>query len=343
MRRRPILLTLTALSLGGAPCALAPRLAAAQTEEELAAARRLFTDALAEEQAGRFTSALEKFQRVQRLRDTVRVRYRIASCLEGMGALTEASAAYRATVELGAGEPNELDVVRAAKERLADVEARTPRLRIVRSDGSAEGGAAVRVDGRSLPEGALSASLPLDPGTHTIEASLPGAPPFETRITLSEGAQMSLVVPVGARDPGGERPAGEDDRAGSKAGSANRTVAVIVGGAGVAFLAAAGITLAMRESDIAKLEGACPGGACPPDRRDELSSVHARAKLEGPLAAVFGGVGLAATAVGVVWLVAQASEPSEERPRAATKPASRSRLGGGALPGGGYLTLERTF
>ena len=185
----------------------------------------------------------------------------------------------------------------------------------------------MRVDGRLLPKGSSGAPLPVDPGSHEITATTPGTAPFQTRIAMTEGARVSVVIPLDSEPrPAARRP--------------DRTGAFVATGAGIALLAAAGVTLALRESDIGTLNDACPGGACPVDRRDELSSLHSRAKLEGPLAAVFGGVGLVSLGVGVYLLITQTR--SESAP-AAARPSLWPKLTGGAAPGGGHLSLERAF
>src|SRR5262245_59086014 len=102
-------------------CALAAP-AAAQTTEELAAARRLFAEALKDEEQQHFDLALGKFQRVQKVRDTAPIRYRIGTCYEGLGRLRQAALAYQATIAIG--QPKDREVVRVARSRLASVDRR---------------------------------------------------------------------------------------------------------------------------------------------------------------------------------------------------------------------------
>ena len=67
--------------------------ALAQSAEELAAARKLCTEALLDERDQRYEIALAKFQRVRDVKDTAAVRYRIGACQEGLGKLRDAAAA----------------------------------------------------------------------------------------------------------------------------------------------------------------------------------------------------------------------------------------------------------
>src|SRR4051812_3669691 len=68
----------------------------AQTPEELQQARELFQEAYKDEQERRFSEALEKFQRVARVKESAAVRYRIAAVLEGAGRIREARDSFRA-------------------------------------------------------------------------------------------------------------------------------------------------------------------------------------------------------------------------------------------------------
>src|SRR5258708_19910802 len=74
-----------------------------QGDDDLDAARKLFREAVADEDAKRYETALEKFRRVDAQKDTANVRYRIATCLEALGHRAEALANYDAVVRLGDG------------------------------------------------------------------------------------------------------------------------------------------------------------------------------------------------------------------------------------------------
>jgi len=68
----------------------------AQSPEELKAARELFQEAFKDEQEKRYADALEKFQRVAKVKESASVRYRMATVLAAMGRLREARDMYRA-------------------------------------------------------------------------------------------------------------------------------------------------------------------------------------------------------------------------------------------------------
>ena len=63
--------------------------------DPLAPARALFAQALRDQEAQRFSEALEKFQRVRAVRDTASIEYRIGACFEGLGQRPPAFVARR--------------------------------------------------------------------------------------------------------------------------------------------------------------------------------------------------------------------------------------------------------
>src|SRR5262245_57465062 len=100
--------------------AVAPA-AQAQTGEELAAARKLFAEALRDQDAKNFAAALEKYQRVRQVKDTAPIRYRIGTCEEALKHWRNAARAYEAAIALGRASPPEPEIVRGARERLGYV------------------------------------------------------------------------------------------------------------------------------------------------------------------------------------------------------------------------------
>src|SRR5258706_8052107 len=164
-----------------------------QGDDDLDAARKLFREAVADEDAKRYETALEKFRRVDAQKDTANVRYRIATCLEALGHRAEALANYDAVVRLGNDDKTSADAVRVATARVAQLDPLVPRLSIL-LPASAPSGTVVSVDDVPVDGSALSAPMALDPGHHSIAATAPGAVPFRTGVTLAEGARVSISV-----------------------------------------------------------------------------------------------------------------------------------------------------
>jgi hypothetical protein len=287
-----------------------------QTEEDLTSARKLFAEAVADEEAKRYDTALEKFRRVAAVRDTANVRYRIATCLEALGRRAEALTSYEAAQRLGAGDRSSAEVARAAGEHATQLDRVVPRLSIVLPPG-APAGTEVRVDDTVVDPASLGQPLPLDAGRHTIAATAPGDLPFRTAVTLPEGGRLSIGVtlePIPAVTPeGSARATGSGappppppplPPAESHGPPAGAWVAFGVGGA---LAAGSVISLALRQVNLTTLTHDCgppnsSGYDCPSSLGGEVHSAHDAAAIEGPL-----GIGLAvgaAVSLGFgVWLL----------------------------------------
>src|SRR5579863_3165041 len=93
MRKLTVLLALCAASLGASAPAFAQ-----VTEAERAAARQLFKEGDELQRAGKFTEALDKFQRAQEVFSAPTNVLRIAECEAALGHLVVSAESYRALV-----------------------------------------------------------------------------------------------------------------------------------------------------------------------------------------------------------------------------------------------------
>lgn len=335
----------------------APRVHA-QTADELKAARELFQEAYKDEQEKRLEAALEKFQRVAKVRESASVRYRIASVLESLGRLREARDAFRA---LANAKPtlaaNEQEVAASAEERANALDKKVPTL-TVQVDGAPPADFKLTVDGKDVPPEQRSAPLPLDPGEHVVSASGTGMRPFESRVRLSEGGGVALTVPVsgaaasqgggttGGTGQGSGQGTGQVADPGAGGGSSGKTLGIVGLAAGGALVVTSVVLLAVREGDISDLQTACPNGRCPRSRQTELESTRDQAKLFGPLGVTLGVVGVAAAGFGAYMLLRGGSESSTPAPSASPPPAAsgvRVRFSAGATPGGAAVGAIGTF
>jgi hypothetical protein len=315
----------------------------AQTEEELASARRLFTEAVTDQDARRYDSALEKFRRVAAVRNTANVRYRIASCLDALGRLAEAMGDYEQAARLGETDRSAVDAVRAASTRAAQLDRIVPRLVLVLPP-DAPPQTEVRVDDVLVGAADLRDALPLDPGHHTIVATAPGDAPFRAGVTLPEGGRVSISVTLEpAAPPGPEPPAppqaasttvatsplAPPDRTTGRHAPAGAWVAMGLGGA---LAVGSVVSFVLRASNLSTMNRDCTtagaGLSCPQSRQAEVSSARNAAQVEGPL-----GIGLAASAVVAaglgVWLWTTASGDLRVTP--VVTPTGATLVVGGAL------------
>jgi uncharacterized RDD family membrane protein YckC len=193
--RRAAFFVATSLALA-APLARAaePTHAAtpAPTPAQIQAARDLFASATKDEEAQRWADALDKLHRVADVKLTASVRYHTAFCEEKLGQSATALAHYTEARDAAEREHNK-DVLELLKPPfLADLRARVPTLTIeVPPDAT---GAEVTLDGQPHPQGSWSTAVPLDPGTHRIEAHAPDREPFARELTLHEREVTVLDV-----------------------------------------------------------------------------------------------------------------------------------------------------
>jgi hypothetical protein len=298
--------------------------ARAQSEAELSAARQLFADALADEQAGRHAAALDKFQRVQAVRDTQAVRYRIATCLEALGGLKAALAAYTSASIAGAGGAESAGIARASRDKVDALSKRVARVTVT-LPARAPADAVVKIDAETVPANMVGTPIVVDPGAHEVTVTAAGSVPFHSRVTLAEGAQGTVEAtftpapPVAPPSPPPaalpSQPGGAPEATPPSApeavpgptppppGSSRKTAGTLLVAGGGALVVAGTVILLLRHSDIQSLDAACPNGVCPRSRQSELQATHDRAVVEGPLGVGLGAAGIVAAGIGVYFLV----------------------------------------
>jgi len=275
---------------------IVPRIGLALSGEgvdpDVEAARKLFTEAYADEKAGHCPEALEKYKRVQAVKDTPNIRFRIGSCSEATNQLRAAMQAYDGTVRLGRGDPQFKDVVQEAQKKLDALTPKMGRLNIQNPEH-----ASVRVDEQPVADGE---PVWVEPGMHGVSATAPGKKPFHTDVSVKEQATSDVAIamePEVVVQPPPPLPPPPPPS----------PVPKIVGwslvGLGAALGIGAGVSIIVRETAIASINDACKTG-CPVARMAELQGTRDRALVAGPLAAVLAGAGGACVATGVILLLA---------------------------------------
>ncbi|MFO0662479.1 MAG: hypothetical protein U0174_00930 [Polyangiaceae bacterium] len=274
----------------------------AQTPDELQAARQLFSDAVLDEEKGKHAVALEKYRRVQAVRDTATVRYRIGACLESMGRLREAAVEYDAAA--AKAEPGQREVATSATQKAAAARQRMPEL-VVDVE---EKDATVRLDDQVLGASRVGVPQKVNPGKHVIDADAPGLPHFRAELEVRESSRARLrvsfakgaaVAPGSSSATDTSSPPGARDDEGSTqrtAGWVTLAAGVTVGLTGIGFLIA-------REGEISSINESCPAGVCPASLRDTITGQQSRARTFGPLGFTFVAGGIAAAGVGAYLLL----------------------------------------
>jgi hypothetical protein len=173
---------------------------AAPTDDELQAARDLFSQAERDEDANHWQDAIDKLGRVAQVKLTAGVRYHVALCEERLGRLATALQAYL-TAEDQAAHTDAQDVLRLVGTQLTSLMPRVPRLALQVAPNLPD--ATVTLDGATVEHTRLGGAFPIDPGIHRIEARAPGRAPTTVALTIQEGdvtfLRMSLL-PLAAAD-----------------------------------------------------------------------------------------------------------------------------------------------
>ncbi len=293
--------------------------ARAQSKAELAKARQLYSQGVTQEAAGDWTGALATFQQVSRIKLTPQVRFHIARSKEHLGRLNEALGGYRLAEyeaqQAGDTASGILDQIQTAQKAL---EKRIPKLVIERGKGA--DAIKIELDGVVVGPSQIGHPVNVDPGPHELVGALPTGETFKKTVNAEEGKTLDVVldVPEALRGKaaaaakasskpapdasGGEAPAPEPDHAAHVA-SGGSAAPWIIGGVGVASLAASGVFYILRNNAKKKLDDGCIGDKCP----NTLQSTQDAGQRYATLTGVALGVGAVGLGVAAVWLLTGSS------------------------------------
>jgi hypothetical protein len=174
---------------------------AAGGDETLAAGLKKFDDGRKAFEAGQFEDALNAFNASMQLLASPNTRFYIGRCYKALGKIASAYtelklAAREAQDRLSAsGEKRYASTRDAANDEAAQLEAKVPRL-IVAVPSNAPPDFIVKVSGKELPRAAWGIASETDPGPIVVEATGSRLVPFQKTLTLAEGAQERVDVPL---------------------------------------------------------------------------------------------------------------------------------------------------
>lgn len=275
---------------------------AAPTKKELAKARAQFQQATELEQAGNYTQALETFREVGQVKMTPQVRYHIGFCEEKLGKLLTALGGYELAMQEAASvDPS---FAKEVEERIGQLKARIPKLTLKRGKSAKSG--RIEIDGVSVGENSVGSPMPFDPGPHLVEVKLGEATKFSENVSLAEGDAKEVVIEFSeqAPTPGAvaDKPVEKDQSPAKKSGGA---LPWVIGGVGVAGLAAGGVFFLMKQGKVSELEDACgaDGNQCPPDKK----STYDDAKTYNTISMVSLGVGVVGVGIAATMLLTRKS------------------------------------
>jgi len=230
--------------------------------DKMTDAEELFRRAKGLMAANKHGEACPLLEESQKLDPQMGTLLNLAICHENIGKIASAWGEFRA-VEQQARAASREDRVKLARERAAKLEPRLTRIKIVVPAEANVAGLVVKVDGEPKGE-PLWAGVTVDPGTRTVEASAPGKKPASLQVKVAdEGAVVPVTIPTLEDEPvEGPMPGvGDADSARDEEYAANRarrSTGFVIGGVGVAAMAAGGVfgvLAVLNDSDASK---ACP-------------------------------------------------------------------------------------
>jgi hypothetical protein len=294
------------------------------SSERAASAEALFREAKALMEDGNYASACPKLAASQRLDPAVGTMLNLAICHQEVGMTASAWAEYLRAASMARGK-GQIDREKFALEKAAALETRLTRLAFAVAEEALIAGLEVRRDGIPVESATWATSTPVDPGTHEITATAPGKIEWRTTVDASgEGKTFTVdippledappeVKPVAQPQPAQAVPSGPasamvptSDRGVS--GDTQRTAGILVGGVGLAGLAAGsifGLSARSKWNDTS-----CPGNVCPTAEQQDRAEDAQRFATVSTWTFAGGGLFLA-TGV-VLYLTAPATPPRGE-------------------------------
>jgi hypothetical protein len=156
-----------------------------------AAARALFSEARQLAAQKKYDQACPKFEESLRLDYGVGTLFNLADCWEKLGKTASAWARFL-DASAGAKAAGQADRERVARERAAALAPKLSRLTI--DVKKPETGVEIKRDSQPVGRAAWGTAVPVDPGTHLIEATAPGKKGWSTRVDVPAKAATTVVA-----------------------------------------------------------------------------------------------------------------------------------------------------
>lgn len=284
-----------------------------------AAAEALFREGRALMDKGQYAEACQKLRESQRLDPGAGTLLNLAACYEKNGQTASAWATYSEAAS-AAARSGRSDWETAARERAAKLEPMISSLTIVVPPSSDVPGLRIERDGVEVARPQWGVPIPVDPGLHPVEATAPRKQQWSTTVTVAANAsKASVTIPPLSIEQGEgagtaaplapvvSGPAAPVDAA-SDDGSGQRTWGLVLGGVGVAGLAAGSVFGLMAKSKHDDAMDECDDqNRCSQKALDLDDEARGRATVS----TILFGVGAASLAGGcILYFTAPSSEPA---------------------------------
>lgn len=284
-------------------CALVSKVAAAEpTAIEKSTADALFKEGKERMAQKDFDTACPKLAESHRLQPGGGVILALAICYEGQGRLASAVSSYREALAFALRDKrkNRED---AARAKLTELEPRLSTLTIVAPAVS------ITVDGVALPPASIGTAIPMDGGTHVIEASAKGKVSRKIEVTIGAEKDRKEITVAPLEDVPAVAPQKQAPSTPPPEPEHTRSVGPwIVGGVGLVALGIGGYFGVSAIGKRRDVEGACPGNVCTDPAMVDRNDQAKRAAVVSDVA-----IGVSAVAIGtaIVWFVLDGPKKKE--------------------------------
>ena len=283
---------------------LLPAIALAQDSK--ARAEALFTEAKALMAKGDYANACPKLARSQQLDPAAGTLLNLGSCYEHAGKSASAWASYKQAAA-AARNLGQTDREKFARDRAQAIEPNLGSIKIVTSGSTT--GMDVKLDGAAIDSAELGIAIPVDAGSHRIEASATGKKKFQTAVDVKDGTKSEVAIPELEKETSSTATPNPktDPKPLVDLGTGNQPpppaaeptpkkgpwIAVGIGGmavgaAGIAIGSIFGVMALDTKSSLDVMCGTLHD-ACPPNQKSAIDELNGRATVS-TIALVAGGV-----------------------------------------------------
>jgi hypothetical protein len=228
----------------------------ARAQKDTSTAEHLFSEGLAALKREDWKAACEAFGGSNEADASPGTQINLGVCNEKQGKLATAWGWYRTAAGL-ADQRGQRERAEGARNDAARIEKNLRKLVITLKEPLP--GIAVQRDGAAVPTAIVGKEVPVDPGEHTIEVTAKGKRPWSTKVNLAPGPGIDRIeVPPlenAPEDKGGGNPGDPGyipPVIQTSDGSGQRTTGLVVGGAGILALLAAGGVYILARNEAAK-------------------------------------------------------------------------------------------
>lgn len=273
--------------------------------DEAPSAEQLFQEARALVEKGDYAAACPKLDASQKLDPAVGTQFNLADCYEHVGRTATAFALFEEVARI-ARAAGKFERERSAKERAAVL---GPKLARVHLDVKASApGLELRIDDALVAKSVWTEAFAIDPGVHRVAALAPSHAPWEATITAVESKLTEVSVPELVDTTVRAAPAPAPVVIAPS--SAQKTIALVAGGIGIAGIAVGAISGIIAISERSSAQSECPSDVfafrCPTQSGAAAWNSAKTAGNVSTVAFIAGGAFVAGAAV--LWLTAPSSK-----------------------------------